>query len=68
MTKKDYIKIASIIQNNTNKVYESDNIKLDMSNTLNKRGVIGELCIAFKEDNNFDENEFINACYFDDKE
>ena len=68
MTRKDYIKIAKIIQDNTNRVYVTKNIRLDMSNTLNKRGVISELCIVFKEDNNnFDENRFINACYIDDE-
>ena len=60
MTKKDYIKIASIIKDNTNK-------KLEMCNTLNKREVIDELCIMFKQDNNnFDNYRFIDACYNDE--
>jgi hypothetical protein len=60
MTRKDYIKIAKIIKDNTSK-------KLEICNALNKRGVISELCIVFKEDNNnFDNNRFINACYDDE--
>ena len=56
MTRKDYIKIAKIIKDNTNK-------KLEMCNTLNKRNVINELCIMFKEDNNnFDKARFVDAC------
>ena len=60
MTRKDYIKIARIIKDNTNK-------KLEMCNTLNKREVIDELCIMFKQDNNnFDNYRFIDACYNDE--
>ena len=59
MTRKHYRKIARIIKDNTNK-------KLEMCNTLNKREVIDELCIMFKQDNNnFDNYRFIDACYFD---
>ena len=60
MTRNDYIKIARIIKDNTNK-------KLEMCNTLNKREVIDELCIMFKQDNNnFDNYRFIDACYNDE--
>ena len=60
MTRKDYIKIARIIKDNTNK-------KLEVCNTLNKREVIDELCIMFKQDNNnFDNYRFIDACYNDE--
>ena len=60
MSRKDYIKIARIIKDNTNK-------KLEMCNTLNKREVIDELCIMFKQDNNnFDNYRFIDACYNDE--
>ena len=56
MTRKDYVKIARVMKDNTNK-------KLEMCNTLNKRNVINELCIVFKEDNrNFDKYRFIEAC------
>ena len=38
-----------------------------MCNTLNKREVIDELCIMFKQDNNnFDNYRFIDACYNDE--
>ena len=65
MTRKDYIKIARIIKRNTS-VTHRDNGTM-VTNALNKRGVLSELCIAFKEDNNsFDNNRFINACYDDE--
>ena len=60
MTRKHYIKIAKIIKDSTSK-------ELKMCNTLNKRDVIDDLCIMFKQDNNnFDNNRFINACYDDE--
>ena len=60
MTKKDYIKIASIIKDNTNK-------ELKMNNTLNKYKFMNDLMDMFKEDNkNFDTKRFINACYDDE--
>jgi hypothetical protein len=56
MTRKDYVKIARVIKDNTNK-------KLEMCNTLNKRNVINDLCIVLKQDNNnFDKARFVDAC------
>ena len=54
MTRKDYIKIASIIKDS----------KCENYNTrINKYTLIEDLCIMFKEDNNnFDKQRFINAC------
>jgi|TARA_B100000035_G_scaffold276723_1_gene254569 hypothetical protein len=52
MTRKDYIKIAEVIKNNstsTGKICTGDFIK--------------ELCLVFGEDNpNFDSFTFMNAC------
>lgn len=54
MTRKDYIKIASIIKDNT---------MHDTQPILNKVTLIHDLCIMFKEDNNlFDRYKFNEAC------
>ena len=54
MTKKDYIKIAYIIKDNTMR---------DTQPILNKNELIGDLCDMFKQDNNlFDRARFIDAC------
>ena len=54
MTRKDYIKIARIIKDNTMN---------DTQPILNKDSLIDDLCIVFKEDNNlFDRQRFIDAC------
>ena len=60
MTRKDYIKLAKIINNNI--VIEEDiNNNLELS--LHK-GLIFELTKMLKEDNNnFDVNRFNNACF-----
>ena len=54
MTRKDYIKIASIIKDNTMQ---------DTQPILNKNTLIEDLCIMFKEDNSlFDSHRFNEAC------
>ena len=58
MTKKDYIKIASIINDNTLSASGK------MLPSINKVKLVSELCTMFKRDNNlFDKDRFINACY-----
>ena len=57
MTKKHYIKIASIIKDSTN---STSNMLLP---TLNKVTFINRLSSMFKDDNNlFDYDKFFNAC------
>ena len=54
MTKKDYIRFARAITNNT-----------QITNPINihKNSLIEDLCIIFKQDNSlFDRNKFIEAC------
>ena len=58
MTKKDYIKIAKIIEDNTLK---GNGLMLP---SINKVKLVGELCTMFKYDNAlFDKGKFIDACY-----
>ena len=57
MTKKDYIKIASIIKDNT----------LDVSGkmlpSINKVKLVSELSMMFKRDNTlFNRSKFVEAC------
>ena len=61
MTKKDYIKIADVINNSlchqTN-LQKTFNIKL-----LNKDTLINDLCAEFKADNGlFSADRFVDAC------
>ena len=59
MTKKDYIKIAKIIKDNT-RIQHSN---LHRDEVLNKNSLIDDLCIMFKKDNSlFDRHRFIEAC------
>ena len=52
MTKKDYIKIAEIIRNNST-----------ATGKIVRHSFIKELCLMFEEDNpNFDKARFIDAC------
>ena len=54
MTRKDYIKIAKIIKDNTMQ---------DTQPILNKDSLINDLCVVLKQDNNlFDKYRFIDAC------
>ena len=58
MTRKDYIKIAKIIKDNTLMKPIRANQPL-----LFKKLLIDDLCIILKEDNNnFDRQRFIDAC------
>ena len=59
MTRKDYIKIARVIKDNT-----SNNEDISYSSSrLYKYNLIDDLCIVFKQDNNlFDRQRFIDAC------
>ena len=57
MTRKHYIKIASIIKDSTN---SNSNLLLP---TLNKVTLINRLSSMFKDDNHlFDYNKFFEAC------
>ena len=57
MTKKDYIKIASIIKDN--KLYTNNSTR----KILKHDSLIDDLCIMFKQDNNnFDKVRFVEAC------
>ena len=57
MTRKHYIKIASIIKDSTN---NTSNMLLP---TLNKVTLINRLSSMFKDDNNlFDYDKFFEAC------
>ena len=59
MTKKDYIKIAKIVKDNTMR---------DTYPIVNKKILIDELCEMFKQDNSlFSRDRFIDACYDDDE-
>ena len=59
MTKKEYIKIASIIKDNT-RIEQSQAMIIEV---LSKDKLIDDLCIMFKKDNSlFDKQRFINAC------
>ena len=58
MSKKDYIKIASIINDNT---LSGNGLMLP---SINKVKLVSELSVMFKHDNNlFDKGKFIEACY-----
>ena len=56
MTRKDYIKIARIIKDNTIP-------QVQRKDTLDKDNLIDDLSIVFKNDNTlFDKQRFIEAC------
>ena len=58
MSRKHYIKIASIINDNTLSASGK------MLPSINKVKLVSELCTMFKRDNNlFDKGKFIDACY-----
>ena len=63
MTRKDFISIATAIDESTIKdymhpQYDTDNVLLD------KKEFINSMCIILKANNNrFDSAKFINACY-----
>ena len=58
MTKKHYVKIASIIKDNT--ISASGK----MLPSINKVKLVSELSVMFKRDNElFNKDRFINACY-----
>ena len=57
MTRKHYIKIASIIR--SNKIYTNNS----NNKVLKHDNLVNDLCIMFKRDNSlFDKDRFINAC------
>ena len=57
MTRKDYIRFAKIIKDNTINGNELKYL------SINKDSLIEDLCIIFKQDNsNFDKARFIKAC------
>ena len=59
MTKKDYIKIAKIIKDNT-LLKDEDN---RMLSSVNKACLVFDLCVMFKADNSlFSNDRFIDAC------
>ena len=59
MTRKDYIKIAKIVKDNT-RIEQSQAM---IYKVLNRSTFIDDLCIILKEDNSlFDKERFINAC------
>ena len=63
MSRKHYVVIAGIIKDNTIKGSQSHMIPL-----INKVKFISMLGSMFKEDNNnFDANRFISACYDDNE-
>ena len=56
MTRKDYVKIARIIKDNTIP-------QVQRKDTLDKDNLIDDLCVVLKQDNNnFDSVRFIEAC------
>ena len=58
MTRKDYIKIASIIKDNTNS---------NSFGELYKYSLIDDLCIMFKKDNSlFNKARFVDACEYEE--
>ena len=69
MTKKDYIKIASIIKDSTSKGCKIMNHESKVTkhhlivDVLDKNTLMIDLCDMFKEDNsNFDRARFKEAC------
>mgnify|MGYP003145095218 CR=1 FL=1 len=61
MTRKDYIKIASIIKNNSI-VLDYDEIGIT-SIGIDKNNLVKDFVIMFKKDNeSFDKERFIKAC------
>ena len=57
MTRKDYIKIASIIKDNT------INNSGKMLPSINKVKLVSELSVMFKRDNGlFNRSKFVEAC------
>ena len=62
MSRKDYIKIASIIKDNTLSVNGK------MLPSINKVKLVSELSVMFMRDNNlFDKDRFISACFGGDE-
>ena len=62
MSKKDYIKIAKIIEDNT---LEGNGLMLP---SINKVKLVSELSVMFKRDNElFNKGKFIDACYGGDE-
>jgi hypothetical protein len=62
LSKKDYIKIASIINDNTLSVSGK------MLPSINKVKLVSELSVMFKRDNElFNRSKFIEACYGGDE-
>ena len=62
MSRKHYIAVAKIVKDNT--LVKGGK----MLPTINKTLLVSELCTMFKEDNNnFDANRFISACYDDNE-
>ena len=58
MSRKDYIKIASIINDNTLSASGK------MLPSINKVKLVSELSVMFKRDDKlFNKDRFINACY-----
>ena len=58
MTKKHFIKIASIIKDSTLK-----DDKEYMRPIINKMSLIAKLCVVFKDDNElFNKDKFVDAC------
>jgi len=59
MTRKDYIKIARVIKDNTSVTYIDNGT---IANVV-KDSLIDDLCIMFKQDNSlFDRQRFVDAC------
>ena len=57
MTRKDYVKIASIIKDN--KLYTNNSTR----KILKHDSLIDDLCIMFKQDNSlFNKAKFVEAC------
>ena len=62
MSRKHYVIVAGIIKDSTIKA------NVHMLPTLNKINLITDLATMFKQDNNnFDADRFISACYDDDE-
>ena len=58
MSRKDYVKIASIIKDNTLEVSGK------MLPSINKVKLVSELSVMFKRDNNlFNRSKFVEACH-----
>ena len=59
MTKKDYVRLARVIKDNT----MSKKLNKLNYNVLDKDNLIYDLCIVLKQDNNnFEKLRFMDAC------